>query len=73
MVNVHQLRATYISLEVTAGLDPFTIKLLVNHLRTADVILGYVSPSLEQPPARPGAGHREDRQGGGCPPALLDE
>ncbi len=40
MVNVHQLPATYISLEVTAGLDPFTIKLLVNHPRTGDVILG---------------------------------
>lgn len=47
VVNVHQLRATFISLAVTAGLDPYTIKLLVNHSRAGDVTLGYVSPSVE--------------------------
>ena len=38
---------TYVALAVAAGLDAYTIKLLVNHSRTADVTLGYVTPSME--------------------------
>ena len=47
LVGSHLLRHEWASLAAEAGVDPLSVKLLLNHATSSDVTMGYQHPSLE--------------------------